>query len=196
MTDIDLATGLPELPDGHYWSLGKYGVSIRKRLPDTQWRKEIWSDWGFSMAYNLIQKETERSTQETKTQIEQVETRVQVHHWWSWKAKYKTVTKEGEVTYYRWVNCSEEVVNVPTDYTGETKTIYGTERYAGARHTSYGYYGGSYGTPVYERTPDKVVKLREALTRDNVLELCEKALKELDGLTLQGDYPPKKFDRD
>lgn len=192
MTDIDLATGLPELPEGHYWSLGKYGVSIRKHLPDTQWRKQYRDDGGFA-TYNTTQEDVERSTKETKTQVEQVETRVQVHHWWSWKAKYKTVTKEVEFTYYRWVNRSEEVVSVPTAYTGETMTIHGTDHYTGTRYP-YGYYGA--GVATYKRTPDKTVKLREVLTRDNVLELCDKALKELDGLSLQGDYPPKRFDRD
>lgn len=194
MTDIDLTTGLPELPEGHYWRLDRHSVSIRKRLPDTEWKRRYSDHWGLLGLYESAQSWGEHSTQETKTQVEQVKTSVWVHHWWSWKAKYKTVTKEGEVTYYRYVNRSTEVVNVPTAYTGETDTIYGTSHYTGTRYP-YGYYYGS-GVSTYERTPDKIVKLREVLTLDNVLELCEKALKELDGLTLQGDYPPKKFDRD
>jgi len=190
MTEIDNATGLPELPDGYFWSLGKYNVTIRKKLPDTEWKK--YSSTG--LLYDIGKSIGERSNKETKVKTEEVETRVRVKHWWWPREKYKTVTKMGEVTYDRYVNRSILVVDIPTAYTGETDTIYGTSHYTGTRYP-YGYYYGS-GVSTYERTPDKIVKLREVLTRDNVMPLCLQALKELDGLSLQGDYPPKKFEHD
>lgn len=191
MTEIDLTTGLPALPEDHYWRLEKYGVSIRKHLSDTPWQRVRDFHWGFG--FSDIHTFKNGYKVETKTVSEEVQIQKELSNFWPWnKKRYETVTEVQEVIYERHVKRTKEVVSVPTAYTGETEIIYGNTRYLGTRYPSYGYYG----VPEYDRTPDKVVKLREVLTRDNVLELCEKALKQLDGLTLQGEYPPKKFDRD
>lgn len=190
MTDIDLATGLPELPEGHYWQIGRHSVAIRKHLPDSAWQRKEDHWWGYDFAALYGHQEFEK---ETKTVNEQLEVRKELTNFWPWtKKRYETVKEVRDVTYERQVRRTTEVVSVPTEYSGEIETIPAADRYVGSRYTSYGYYAG----PNYERQPDRVVKKRKILTRDMVLELCDKAVKELDGLSLQGDYPPKKFDRD
>lgn len=138
--EIDDATGLPKLPEDHFWSVYPNRVVIRKSLPPTEWSKVRRT--GF---VDYLGREETRSTSVQPKNL----------------FKKEKVEKE-----YRLVNRYEEVAHMVSDPTGEV---------------------------IQHRNGFEEV-LREPVTKENLLALCEKATDKWEAQKIYGDYPPKKFE--
>lgn len=66
MTTIDPATGLPELPEGHFWNIEENRISIHKTLPDTGWESRD-HNYGYNYSYD---EEGARETREVVIPLE------------------------------------------------------------------------------------------------------------------------------
>lgn len=186
-------TGLPPLPEDHFWRVGTDSVEIRKTMADTDWIDELPG-----LDFGGWSRDTEQiirygAKKETRVDARTVTTELTVKRWFKTETVPTRVVQN--VYQHRYVGRSIQVVFAQTEKNGDTTRVPG--HYHSAEYQSNygynGYMGRSLVSPSY-REPDKIIEHRHPVTRQNIQSLCEKALERFNALSLIGDYPPKKLE--